>query len=64
MKSTLYCMLACLVLVGFAGTVQAQQTAKIVVVGVSDRFSSANGGESTYGLTNVGVGALFSSRMC
>ena len=57
MKSTLYCMLACLVLVGFAGTVQAQQTAKIVVVGVSDRFSSANGGESTYGLTNVGVGA-------
>jgi predicted CXXCH cytochrome family protein len=50
-------MLACLVLAGFVGTVQAQQTGKIVVVGVSDRFSGMNGGESTYGITNVGVGA-------
>jgi predicted CXXCH cytochrome family protein len=54
-------LLGCTILVSLilvvAGPVLAQQTAKISVVGVPDRFKSANKNQATTGLKTVGVGS-------
>ena len=57
MRTTLYCVLACLLIIGLTAPAVAQLTGQVIVVGVPDRFIAGNGNESTSGLTNVGVGA-------
>ena len=59
MRTIFYCFAVALAfLVVFAQPVQAQVLAgKIDVVAVQDRFKAGNGGQSTHGITNIGVGA-------
>ena len=56
MKRQLLFGVLLLTMVSMLVGVAVAQTGKIMVVGVPDRFKSANNGQSTYGLKTVGVG--------